>query len=200
MAVDLRIRLHRWPLSTRRWLHNGDSATPARRGAHFSVGRDPADFFSLKTRKSTGLRGQAERACARPPAVDLNPWAATALAGICRLAAVTAPAGVGNRKEVQIMKTATKAVTAKSVGRGSQSRDPGAKAAAAPKTKGRAPVRAVRAKRTVPEPKPSAAPARRSKKAAVIALLQRPEGAAIGDLTDATGWQVHSVRAALTGP
>ena len=97
------------------------------------------------------------------------------------------------------MKTATKAVTAKSVGRGRQSRDPGAKAAAAPKTKGRAPVRAVGAKRTAPEPSPSAAPARRSKKAAVIALLQRPEGAAIGDLTDATGWQVHSVRAALTG-
>ena len=97
------------------------------------------------------------------------------------------------------MKTATKAVTAKSVGRGRQSRDAGTKAAAAPKTKGGAPVRAVGVKRTAPEPSPSAAPARRSKKAAVIALLQRPEGAAIGDLTGATGWQVHSVRAALTG-
>jgi hypothetical protein len=28
---------------------------------------------------------------------------------------------------------------------------------------------------------------------------QQPEGAAIGDLTAATGWQVHSVRAALIG-
>jgi hypothetical protein len=45
----------------------------------------------------------------------------------------------------------------------------------------------------------SAAPARPSKKAAILNLLQQPGGAAIGDLTKATGWQVHSVRAALTG-
>ena len=45
----------------------------------------------------------------------------------------------------------------------------------------------------------AAAPARSSKKAVIVALLQRPDGAAIGDLTAATGWQVHSVRAALTG-
>ena len=44
-----------------------------------------------------------------------------------------------------------------------------------------------------------AAPARSSKKDTIIALLQRPDGAAIGDLTEATGWQGHSVRAALTG-
>ena len=42
-------------------------------------------------------------------------------------------------------------------------------------------------------------PTRPSKKAAILALLERPDGAAIGDLTAATGWQVHSVRAALTG-
>jgi hypothetical protein len=30
-------------------------------------------------------------------------------------------------------------------------------------------------------------------------LLKRPEGASITDLTAATGWQAHSVRAALTG-
>jgi hypothetical protein len=42
-------------------------------------------------------------------------------------------------------------------------------------------------------------PARPSKKAAIINLLQRPNGAAIGDLIKATGWQAHSVRAALTG-
>src|ERR1700732_3558552 len=41
--------------------------------------------------------------------------------------------------------------------------------------------------------------ARRSKKVAIISLLQRPDGAALGDLIAATGWQVHSVRAALTG-
>ena len=44
-----------------------------------------------------------------------------------------------------------------------------------------------------------AAPIRQSKKAAILALLERPDGAAISDLTAATGWQVHSVRAALTG-
>jgi hypothetical protein len=40
---------------------------------------------------------------------------------------------------------------------------------------------------------------RRSKKAVILALLQRPNGAPISDLTGATGWQAHSVRAALTG-
>jgi len=44
-----------------------------------------------------------------------------------------------------------------------------------------------------------AAPARSSKKSAIVALLERPNGAAISDLTKAKGWQVHSVRAALTG-
>src|SRR5260370_1436485 len=43
------------------------------------------------------------------------------------------------------------------------------------------------------------APIRQSKKAAIVGLLERPNGAAISDLTAATGWQVHSVRAALTG-
>jgi len=41
--------------------------------------------------------------------------------------------------------------------------------------------------------------ARPSKKTAIVTLLERPHGAAIGDLTEATGLQVHSVRAALTG-
>jgi len=43
------------------------------------------------------------------------------------------------------------------------------------------------------------APIRQSKKAAIVGLLERPNGAAISDLIAATGWQVHSVRAALTG-
>ena len=42
------------------------------------------------------------------------------------------------------------------------------------------------------------APTRPSKKTVILALIERPDGAAIGDLTAATGWQVHSVRAALT--
>lgn len=46
---------------------------------------------------------------------------------------------------------------------------------------------------------PTSAVARPSKKASVLGLLRRPEGAAIGELTEATGWQAHSVRAVLTG-
>jgi hypothetical protein len=42
-------------------------------------------------------------------------------------------------------------------------------------------------------------PIRQSKKAAILGLLERPDGAAISDLTAATGWQAHSVRAVLTG-
>ncbi len=41
--------------------------------------------------------------------------------------------------------------------------------------------------------------ARPTKQAAILNLLRRAEGASIGDLTSATGWQAHSVRAALTG-
>jgi hypothetical protein len=44
-----------------------------------------------------------------------------------------------------------------------------------------------------------ATPVRQTKKGSILALLRRPKGAAIGDLIAATGWQVHSVRAALTG-
>jgi hypothetical protein len=44
---------------------------------------------------------------------------------------------------------------------------------------------------------PGAAPA--TKIGAVIALLECPEGATIAELTAATGWQAHTVRAALTG-
>ena len=40
---------------------------------------------------------------------------------------------------------------------------------------------------------------RTSKKATIEALVRRKEGAAITELMTATGWQEHSVRAALTG-
>jgi hypothetical protein len=43
-----------------------------------------------------------------------------------------------------------------------------------------------------------AAPAA-SKTATVIALLQRADGATLGDLVAATGWLPHTTRAALTG-
>ncbi len=38
-----------------------------------------------------------------------------------------------------------------------------------------------------------------SKIEAVIALLRRPKGANIKDLMEATGWQAHSVRGAISG-
>ncbi len=50
---------------------------------------------------------------------------------------------------------------------------------------------------TIASPLPSAA--RRTKQADVIALLNRPDGATISDLCDATGWQQHSVRGFLAG-
>jgi len=45
----------------------------------------------------------------------------------------------------------------------------------------------------------SSAPREGTKLAQVIALLERAEGANIGDLTTATGWLAHTTRAALTG-
>jgi hypothetical protein len=41
-------------------------------------------------------------------------------------------------------------------------------------------------------------PAKESKLALVIKLLSRPEGATIDDLVNATGWQKHTVRAAIS--
>ncbi len=43
-----------------------------------------------------------------------------------------------------------------------------------------------------------AADARQTKADTILGLLQRPTGASIAELTKATGWKPHSVRAALT--
>ena len=40
---------------------------------------------------------------------------------------------------------------------------------------------------------------RPTKSAIVSKLLSRPRGASLGDITAATGWQAHSIRAFLTG-
>ena len=40
---------------------------------------------------------------------------------------------------------------------------------------------------------------RKTKKDAVLALLRRKNGACLDDLTNATGWQAHSVRGFLSG-
>ncbi len=41
--------------------------------------------------------------------------------------------------------------------------------------------------------------ARRTKASIILDLLKRPKGATVAELQKATGWQGHSVRAALTG-
>jgi len=107
--------------------------------------------------------------------------------------AVTAPESAGTT-EVQIMPKSRKSNTLKPAGQPARKtarksakptkpQQQATKAASSRASKGRSP----------------AAPARPSKKAAILNLLQRPDGAAISDLITATGWQVHSVRAALTG-
>lgn len=50
-----------------------------------------------------------------------------------------------------------------------------------------------------PKVRVDTAPKAKSKIANVVALLERSEGAALADIVAATGWQVHSARAALTG-
>jgi hypothetical protein len=51
----------------------------------------------------------------------------------------------------------------------------------------------------VPENSTDIMPRASSKKAIVLLLLQREEGATIADMMSATGWLSHSTRAALTG-
>ena len=47
--------------------------------------------------------------------------------------------------------------------------------------------------------KPKTAKPQPTKSEAILKLVNRPAGATLGALEKATGWQPHSVRAALTG-
>jgi Protein of unknown function (DUF3489) len=51
------------------------------------------------------------------------------------------------------------------------------------------------ASKTATSPKPP----KTTKQSRLIELLQRPTGANISDLTDATGWQAHSIRGVISG-
>jgi hypothetical protein len=46
---------------------------------------------------------------------------------------------------------------------------------------------------------PVTPPAQHTKKAIILALLKRPEGATLEELMGATGWQAHSVRGFISG-
>ncbi len=56
-----------------------------------------------------------------------------------------------------------------------------------------------RSETTKPGRRPDGSRRGKTKSAQILGLLQRPKGASVGDLTKATGWQPHSIRAALTG-
>ena len=51
----------------------------------------------------------------------------------------------------------------------------------------------------LPDPEPQSETKGASKQAAVIAMLQRPEGATIEEVASAMGWQRHTVRGLFSG-
>jgi hypothetical protein len=108
---------------------------------------------------------------------------------------VTALESVGKPKEVQIM---TKTKTRKTRTGNTAARRPHKSARKPTASRGQQ-KQIAPAGQTSAAAAPAATPDRQTKKGSILALLQRPKGAAISDLIAATGWQVHSVRAALTG-
>ena len=85
-------------------------------------------------------------------------------------------------------------------------RDVGTGRAAKPKaiphggTKGRKPVPSkAKGKAATDGPTDAKESREGSKKAAILALLRKPDGATLKDLMAATGWQAHSVRGFISG-
>ena len=58
---------------------------------------------------------------------------------------------------------------------------------------------ALTAIEALPDPDPQSDAKRPSKQDAVIAMLQRPEGATVDEVAIATGWQRHTIRGVFSG-
>lgn len=68
-------------------------------------------------------------------------------------------------------------------------------AAATPTTAPRRTTCRTKTPSAAPEPAPQGS----GKEALLLSLLQRPAGASLAQLTEATGWQPHSVRGVISG-
>jgi hypothetical protein len=69
--------------------------------------------------------------------------------------------------------------------------------AATPAKKGKPAKRKARATKAAPAEKPT--PRAGTKQALMIDLLKRPEGATVEQIAEATGWQHHTIRGAISG-
>ncbi len=96
------------------------------------------------------------------------------------------------------MKSSANTVAARSAGRGMQPKS-ARKSSMRQKTNERATARKVRSTATAPASIPATPVLGQSKKAEVIALLRRPEGATVAEVVAATGWQPHTVRGLFSG-
>ena len=97
------------------------------------------------------------------------------------------------------MKPSANTAAAKSGGRGMPKPKAARKSSMRHKTNERATVRKVRSAGTAPAPIPATPVPGQSKKAAVIVLLRRPEGATVAEVVAATDWQPHTVRGLFSG-
>jgi len=55
------------------------------------------------------------------------------------------------------------------------------------------------AKKTDSKPKAAGTPREGTKQALLVGMLRRPKGATIGQIVEATGWQRHTARGAISG-